>query len=74
MSWEDQLAYTLRGISSQFPSNFRLFVISPKQGCRGIKSDKKCPKNTLVCFNYHHTISFQIQDHLDKVETLYSHV
>ena len=43
MSYEAQLAYTLGGISSQFPSNFGFFVISPKQGCRGLKSDTKFP-------------------------------
>ena len=44
MSWEAQLAYTLGGISSQFPSNFGLFVINPKQGCRGLKYDKSIYK------------------------------
>ena len=43
VSWEAQLAYTLGGISSQFPSNFCLFVINPKQGLRGLNYDKKYP-------------------------------
>ena len=36
MNWKSQFAYTLGGISSQFPSNFGLFVIIPKQGYIGI--------------------------------------
>ena len=43
MIWEARLAYTLGGVSSQFPSNFSLFSISTKQGRRGINYYSKYP-------------------------------